>query len=97
MDNALYTLITENAKQAGLSQVEYARRALRHGKVFIKQEIIADVPELKRLIAQFGKIGSNLNQIAHHYNGGGVHSREMYDQTMRAISELYPKSEFSIK
>ena len=89
MDDALYNLTTENAKQAGLSQVEYARRMLLRGKVSIKQEIIADVPELKRLIAQFGKIGSNLNQIAHHYNGGGVRSREMYDRTMRAISELY--------
>lgn len=58
MDDALYNLITENAKQAGLSQVEYARRTLLHGKVFIKREIIADVPELKRFIAQFAKIGS---------------------------------------
>lgn len=44
---------------------------------------------LKKLIAEFGKIGSNLNQITHHYNGGGVHSTEMYERTQRAISELY--------
>ena len=35
------------------------------------------------------KIGSNLNQIAHHHNGGGVRSTEMYNCTQRAISELY--------
>ena len=59
------------------------------GKVVVKQEIVAEVPMLKRLIGEFGKIGSNLNQIAHHYNGGGARSVAMYDRTMRAISELY--------
>ena len=59
------------------------------GKVVVRQEIVAEVPMLKKLIAEFGKIGSNLNQIAHHYNGGGVRSREMYERTQRAISELY--------
>ena len=59
------------------------------GKVTVRQEIIAEVPMLKKLIAEFGKIGSSLNQIAHHYNGGGVRSREMYERTQRAISELF--------
>ena len=34
------------------------------GKVIAKYEIVADVPELKKLVAEFGKIGSNLNQTA---------------------------------
>ena len=51
--------------------------------------IIAEVQELKRLIAGLGKTGSNLNQIAHHYNSGGSRSREMYEQTQCAIAELY--------
>ena len=51
--------------------------------------IIAEVPELKRLIAELGKIGSNLNQIAHHYNSGGSRSREMYERTQCAIAEMY--------
>ena len=58
-------------------------------KVAVRQEIIAEVPMLKQLIAEFGKIGSNLNQIARHYNGGGVRSKDMYERTQRAISELY--------
>ena len=55
----------------------------------VRQEIIAEVPELKRLIAEFGKIGSNLNQIAHHFNAGGTHSSYMYEQTMKTLSALY--------
>lgn len=59
-----------------------------NSKITVRQEIIAEVPMLKKLIAEFGKIGSNLNQIARHYNGG-VRSTEMYNRTQRAISELY--------
>lgn len=89
LDDELYDKIINTAKAAGITKGEYIRQQIRKGKVTVKQEVIADVPELKRLIAQFGKIGSNLNQIAHHYNGGGVRSKEMYDRTQRAISELY--------
>ena len=77
------------AKAANLSAAEVIRQMVFKGKVNVKQEVVAEVPMLKKLIADFGKIGSNLNQIAHHYNGGGVRSREMYERTQRAISELY--------
>ena len=43
----------------------------------IKYEIVAELPELKKLIAEFCKIGSNLNQIARHFNSGSIHSQEM--------------------
>ena len=89
MDDDLYMKIVNGAKASGISQVEYARQLLKRGRVTVKQEIIAEIPELKKLIADFGKIGSNLNQIARHYNGGGVRSKEMYDRTQRVISELY--------
>ena len=89
MDEALYEKICNGARTARVSQVEYARHLLKNGKVTVKQEIIAEVPELKRLIAEFGKIGSNLNQIAHHFNAGGAHSSYMYEQTMKALAALY--------
>ena len=72
LDDALYMKIVNGANNAAISQVEYARKLLKNGRVVVKQEIIADVPQLKRLIAEFGKIGSNINQIAHHLNGGGT-------------------------
>ena len=81
------------ARGADLTISEYIRRMVIKGKIkgkiVVRQEIIAEVPMLKKLIAEFGKIGSNLNQIAHHYNSGGARSVAMYDRTMRAISELY--------
>ena len=89
LDDDLYMKIVNGAKASGISQVEYARRLLKRGKVTVKKEIIAEIPELKKLIADLGRIGSNLNQIARHYNGGGVRSKEMYDRTQLAISELF--------
>ena len=88
-DQATYNKIVATARAADLSVSEYIRRMAVKGKITIRQEIIVEVPMLKQLIAEFGKIGSNLNQIARHYNGGGVRSREMYERTQRAISELY--------
>ena len=84
-----YEKLLAMAKAANLSAAELIRRMVFKGKVNVKQEVVAEVPMLKKLIADFGKIGSNLNQIAHHYNGGGVRSRELYERTQRAISELY--------
>lgn len=59
------------------------------GKVIVKYEIVADVPELKKLIAEFGKIGSNLNQIARHFNSGGIHSQEMRKAINQSITDIY--------
>ena len=84
-----YRRVVAIAKAANLPVAELVRQMVLKGRVNIKQEVIAEVPMLKKLIGEFGKIGSNLNQIAHHYNGGGVRSREMYERTQRAISELY--------
>ena len=88
-DQDTYNRIEATARAADLTISEYIRRMVIKGKVTVRQEIIAEVPMLKKLIAEFGKIGSNLNQIAHHYNGGCVRSREIYERTQRAISELY--------
>ena len=84
-----YEKLLAMSKAANLSAAELIRQMVFKGKVNVKQEVVAEIPMLKKLIADFGKIGSNLNQIAHHYNGGGVRSREMYERTQRAISELY--------
>ena len=52
-------------------------------------EIVADVPEIKELLAEFGKIGSNLNQIAKYFNQGGVLSQEMRGEINKRLRDLY--------
>ena len=84
-----YQVISETARQANLSLSEYIRRQLSKGKVTVKYEIVADVPELKKLILEFGRIASSFNQIARHFNSGGIHSQEMRKAINRGIAEIY--------
>ena len=84
-----YEIMMENATRAGLPLAEYLRRQVMKRKVIAKYEIVANVPELKKLVAEFGKIGSNLNQIARHFNQGGIHSQEMRQAINKCIAEIY--------
>ena len=84
-----YELVSAHAKAAHLPLAEYSRRLVTGKQVKIKYELVADLPELKRLTAQLGKIGSNLNQIARHFNSGGIHSQEMQKAIRQGIADIY--------
>ncbi len=84
-----YEIVSENAKATHLPVAEYVRKQVMKQKVTAKYEIVADLPELKKLVAEFGKIGSNLNQIARHFNSGGIHSQEMRKAIDRSVARIY--------
>ena len=84
-----YEIVSENAKAARLPTAEYVRKQVMKQKVTAKYEIVADLPELKKLVAEFGKIGSNLNQIARHFNSGGIHSQEMRRAIDQSVARIY--------
>ena len=84
-----YEIISESAKAANLPLAEYVRKQVMKQKVIAKYEIVADLPELKKLVAEFGKIGSNLNQIAKHFNSGGIHSQEMRRAIDQSVARIY--------
>ena len=84
-----YERLLSLAESASLPLAEYIRKQVTGKQVKIKYEIVADLPELKKLIAEFGKIGSNLNQIARHFNSGGIHSQEMRKKIDQGISDIY--------
>ena len=84
-----YEIISESAKAANLPLAEYVRKQVMKQKVIAKYEIVAALPELKKLVAEFGKIGSNLNQIARRFNQGGIHSQEMRQAIGRCLAEIH--------
>ena len=84
-----YDIVYESAKAAHLPLAEYVRKQIMKQKVTAKYEIVADLPELKKLVAEFGKIGSNLNQIARHFNSGGIHSQEMRRAIDQSVARIY--------
>ena len=67
-----FSIIENAAEQAEMSISEYMRTQTMEGNVTARFEIVADVDEIKKLIGEFGKIGSNLNQIARYFNQGGI-------------------------
>ena len=80
----------ETGKKKGNEKGEVSRNLPRnYRQVTIKYELVADVPEIKKLIGEFGKIGSNLNQIARYFNQGGIISAEMRGEIKKCIRDIY--------
>ena len=84
-----YSIIETAARQTNMSLAAYVRTQVLKEQVHTKIEIVTDVPEIKKLLAEFGKIGSNLNQIAKYFNQGGILSQEMRGEINKRLRDLY--------
>ena len=84
-----FSIIENAAEQAEMSISEYIRTQTMQGQVNARFEIVADVAEIKKLIGEFGKIGSNLNQIARYFNQGGIISTEMKNEIRKSLRDIY--------
>ena len=84
-----FSIIENAATQAEMSISEYMRTQTMEGKVNARFEIVADVDQIKKLIGEFGKIGSNLNQIVRYFNQGGVLSSEMRNEIRKSLRDIY--------
>ena len=84
-----FSIIENAATQAEMSISEYMRTQTMEGNVTARFEIVADVNQIKKLIGEFGKIGSNLNQIARYFNQGGILSSEMRNEIRKSLRDIY--------
>ena len=84
-----FSIIENAATQAEMSISEYMRTQTMEGKVNARFEIVANVDQIKKLIGEFGKIGSNLNQIARYFNQGGILSSEMRNEIRKSLRDIY--------
>lgn len=87
-DTELEVLETAS-NNAGLSRVDYLRNLILQNELEIHFEVVADMDVLRKLVGEYGKIGSNLNQIAKYFNTGGEHSLEITNEIRQCISELF--------
>ena len=79
------TILDQACASLGTTRSEYLRRLLTEKKIYNNVEIVADIKLLRDLVGQYGKIGSNLNQIAKHFNTGGTHSQAMENEIHQCI------------
>ena len=88
LTDAEMELLTKIAGRANVSRSEYLRNLLLNKKMTPKYEVVVDIEDIKKLTAEYGKIGSNLNQIAKHFNSGGEYSLSIQDDLYQCIYEL---------
>ena len=73
----------------GLSRSNYLRNLIMQNTPKIHFEVIADMDVLRKLVSEYGKIGSNLNQIAKYFNSGGERSLVIEDEIRQCITDLF--------
>lgn len=82
----------EKCRTYSLSQSDYLRQAIFNGKISATIKVSAGSEEMltavSKMIAQYGKIGSNLNQIARHLNEYGFPYRELAKELKGSAAEL---------
>ena len=82
-------LLDQGAACLSVSRSEYLRKLLLEKQINHQIEVVADMNDLRKLVSEYGKIGSNLNQIARYFNTGGEWSEEIKDEIRQCISELF--------
>ena len=83
-----YERILSEADSSNLSIAEYVRCQLKNGKVITRYEVVTDKETKAKLAEEYHKIGVNLNQIAHHLNGGGEVTDNLRASIGNCVSEL---------
>ncbi|MCI9239365.1 MAG: plasmid mobilization relaxosome protein MobC [Dorea sp.] len=81
--------LDQSAESLHITRSDYLRNLLLEKPMIYKYEIVADNEQLKKLNAEIGKIGSNLNQITKHLNQGGVRSMILQDRVHECIDKLF--------
>ena len=72
----------------GLTQSDYIRQAVFHSTIKFTIQKECNIDQLQKLIAEYGKIGSNLNQISKHLNSDGAITKEIVDEVRNASLDL---------
>lgn len=84
-----YELISGYAQQAGCPVAVFVRKRSLAEPMEVNYHVVADISEIQKLTAEFGKIGSNLNQIARYFHTGGLRSQAMQAEINQCITELH--------
>ena len=92
MNDEEYELFLTRCKTYGISQSEYIRKALTRLQIHpvihvsaVNDELLSSIG---KLTAEYGKIGSNLNQIARYLNECGAPYNALSGEVRAAISDL---------
>ena len=83
------SLLDTHADQCQATRSEYIRNLILEKKRTPKYQIVIDSVEIQKILSEYGKIGSNLNQIAKYFNSGGERLLAVGREKNKRISELF--------
>ena len=87
LTDAELNLLDQGAACFSISRSEYVRKLLLEKQIYHQVEVVADMNDLKKLVSEYGKIGSNLNQIARYT--GGSRSLAVENEIHQCIADLF--------
>ena len=81
----------------GITLSEYVRRCVRNAEISVVIRNSIDIKPLSGIAAQYGKIGNNLNQIAHYLNSGDEWSDQMRNKIEMSLIEMHLTTKYLSK
>lgn len=75
-------------QKLGVSQSDFIRQAITTGQINVTVQPVCNSDTLDEIAAQCGKIGSNINQIAHWLNGGNPMEARLLKECRHGLADL---------
>ncbi|MDO5408954.1 MAG: plasmid mobilization relaxosome protein MobC [Lachnospiraceae bacterium] len=88
MNDAEWEQFLSQLEKLGVSQSDFIRQAILTAQVKVTVQPIYNSEVLDEIAAQYGKIGSNLNQIAHHLNAGNPLTARLMKDINHCLADL---------
>ena len=89
MNEEEWTAFQSQRKKLGeLSQSDFIRQAVTTAQVKVTVRPVFDSEKLDQMIAECGKIGSNINQIARHLNEGNPFTAQLQKNLNHCLADL---------
>jgi hypothetical protein len=88
-----YSVITEDAKRAGLPLADYLRKLIANHGLTTTYKIVKDDKSIHDLTVALGRIGNNLNQISRYFHQHGTNTPEIEKDILQCIRKIYDMSE----
>lgn len=79
---------SQRKKLGELSQSDFIRQAVTTAQIKVTVRLVFDSEKLDQMIAECGKIGSNINQIAKHLNIGNPMEARLMKNLNRSLANL---------
>lgn len=75
-------------EKLGVSQSDFIRQAIFTAKVNVTVQPVFNSEKLDEIAMQYGKIGSNVNQIAHHLNAGNPMQAKLIREINHCLADM---------